>query len=143
MTGENIVTGEMPPRLTRRALLRVGAAALAPIVLYPLLSRELVFRSSLRERIAGLLPHAGAAAVVGAAFLRAHPQTSAEGLIDDISRNLGLNPNRLERLSDSELGFLLDRRIRDDFQGRRTVVVDGWILAETEARLAAVVALGA
>ena len=35
----------------------------------------------------------------------------------------------------------LDERVRLDFEQGRTIRVDGWLLAETEARVAAVVAL--
>lgn len=43
-------------------------------------------------------------------------------------------------LPDGDLGEVLRARVRDDFEAGRTVDVDGWVLARTEARIAALLA---
>ena len=68
--------------------------------------------------------NAGARAV-GAAFLRAFP---AQADVTMLTRAVGRRATVL-------------RRIRRDFEKGRVLVLEGWVLSETEARLCALVAL--
>jgi hypothetical protein len=75
--------------------------------------------------------------VVGRAYLASLP--AAPDVADLLSEILPKDPtaeaSRLE--SPGELRRYLQRRIEDDFDRGRIVRVRGWVLADTEARLAA------
>ena len=74
---------------------------------------------------------------LGRTYLRTHPEEANAGQLR--ARVSGLDPARGVR---AQLPALVPVAVAD-FGGGRTVVVDGWLLAETEARATAAVALGA
>ena len=74
---------------------------------------------------ASLFPDPAAAGAVGSAYLRAYPNDVLLGIH---------GPARLPR---AEIAI----RVRDDFAAGRVVMVDRWMLSETEARLCAMVHL--
>jgi hypothetical protein len=127
-------------RLSRRALLKAGAgAAVAAIgVAHPHAPSE---SRLLADRLRGLVSHRAGAAVIGAAYLdRADAERSADTLAAAIV------PARLRhratRISDARLRALVTRALRDDFAAGRTLVLRGWVVSATEARLAALQLLG-
>lgn len=83
---------------------------------------------------AGDDPVASAVLAVGAQYLDDHPDEDA----DTLRAALGIE--RGEEPPVSALSTALARAVRDDFAAGRTVGVGGWILAETEAWAAALVA---
>jgi hypothetical protein len=75
---------------------------------------------------------------LGAMYLQSLPV--AERCADRLTRPLV--PEARAASSMEGLRQAIGRRIRTEFAERRTVGVDGWILAETEARLLGLVAIG-
>lgn len=74
--------------------------------------------------------------LVGERYLEENPsERRLKALVDTLSRDLELDP---ELGSRQELAERLAALVRRDFTDGRTVMVDGWMLSETEARLAAV-----
>lgn len=75
----------------------------------------------------------GDIAFIGERYLRTHPtEASAEALTRAVGVENEANPFRV-----------LQDRIHDDLDRGEVVVVDGWVLARTEARLCALAALDA
>ena len=71
---------------------------------------------------------------IGERYLAAHPEERSRALlVADVGPVGDDGLASFARLRD---------RVRDDFAARRTVTVDGWLLARTEARAAALLALG-
>jgi hypothetical protein len=71
--------------------------------------------------------------VVGKAYLDGlHKAPSLEDLVANLTTSLG---------GPESSSMPLAERVRLDFEEGRTVRVDGWVIAETEARLAAVIAM--
>ena len=57
-----------------------------------------------------------------------------------VAANLGTTVTGLAALDRAALRHRLDRRIRADFAAGRAVVINRWVLSETEARLYALIA---
>ena len=101
--------------------------ALAPLQWWRVLVEEgsdgpSVFASVLRDR--------AAAALVGTAYLDARPsERDARFLVASIAAVAPKGPGDLAEA------------IRRDFRAGRSLTLDGWLLADTEGRLAALVAL--
>jgi hypothetical protein len=74
-----------------------------------------------------------AARSVGKRYLATRPGERDERTLLRLLRPLG-DPEVLAR---DELGTRVRRAVRDDFTDGRVVLVDGWYLSETEARLCA------
>jgi hypothetical protein len=126
--------------LSRRTLLKAVAAA-AVAVLGVARPHAPSDTPMLAARLRALVPHRAGAAIIGASYLeRAASEASADALVSAII------PARLRRAagaaSDARLGALVARAMRDDFANGRTVVLRGWIVSITEARLAALVLVG-
>lgn len=125
------------PAVPRRWLLAALATVLAsPAV--PWADRRGAPRHLRPER---LLSDLGGARAIGRRYLALAPQEAAPGLLArclDAETGAGAcgeaGPERLRRA--------LDEQRRRDFAAGDTVVIDGWILARTEARLCALAALG-
>ena len=105
--------------IPRRRFLELSAGAAAALVLTP-----------------GAGPRTGwldvaAAANVGRRYLRAHPEDREFGDVAALlARSMG---------GDALAG--IRRAVARDFRTQRVVVVDGWVLSRTEARLCAHLAL--
>ncbi len=74
---------------------------------------------------------------IGRAYIDDHEPGTLDALVARLAADLKWSGKRDSR----ELSERMIRRIRDDFRESKTVRVRGWVLAETEARWAAVVAL--
>jgi hypothetical protein len=128
-------------RLTRRRFLlraAVGAAGLVPSVLMLGSARGLRAEAPLDERIAALFQHRQSAQRLGRAYLAAHPDEDAPRLLD---RLIHLDRNRSWWKGIDDLGRALAAACSSDFGAGRVVRVEGWVLAETEARACALVAI--
>lgn len=84
------------------------------------------------------LPQVDLVAAVGSAYLAAYPDDADEaGLQAAVPEISGTT--KAERLAALPM---IAERAREDFRDRTTVVVDGWVLARSEAQAAALVSLG-
>jgi NAD(P)-dependent dehydrogenase (short-subunit alcohol dehydrogenase family) len=119
----------MSRRLSRRAfLIAVGGAGVGVAAVRRLLEAE-------RDSV---LPDAfddAAARAVGEAYLAAHPDEADEQLL---RRLLGLEPGDVRPNDVRRLRAAVHR----DYQGSDFVLVEGWYLARTEARLCALSTYG-
>ena len=87
-------------------------------------------------QLSGVLRHQAAAGQIGRAYLRAHPsEADPERLVAGITGDWEQGPAELDRLGRDALRVRLREQIRTDFAHGRTVLVDGWVLAASEARL--------
>jgi hypothetical protein len=108
-----------------------------------------VLRRSARTRpgdvVVALLPHGRSAVAVGRAYLAARPQ---EADVERLASELELPADLPDLESQAGLATLvalagsLSSRHRADFREGRVVELEGWVLSETELRLAALAALG-
>ena len=131
---------------TRRAFL-VKITGLATLAMsYPLAGRFLTKGnntvSPLSDSLSRLLHHPESARLIGAEYLRQNPE---EGSIRILTQKISgtdtqylaqgdLKGHRTEATS-------IGRQIRDDFGHGRVTQIDGWYLAETEARICALFSL--
>jgi hypothetical protein len=134
----------MPMKAARRSVLLAAAWALVPLAALarlPLAAAEAASpEARLLARLAALFREPGSAAALGRAYLdrvpaEAEPATLVAGLFP------GLGPAALERWSDGALRAALAQRLAEDFAQSRTVVLQGWVLSRSEARLFAAAAL--
>lgn len=73
---------------------------------------------------------------IGRAYLAAYPaEADAPRLTAQLAQALGAARGR------RDLRLALRRAVRDDMRHGRSVLVDGWVLARTEARLCALASL--
>jgi hypothetical protein len=87
-------------------------------------------------QLSGVLRHQAAAGEIGRAYLRAHPsEADPERLVAGITGGWEEGPAELDQLGRDALRLRLREQIRTDFAEGRTVLVDGWMLAASEARL--------
>jgi DNA-binding IclR family transcriptional regulator len=117
----------MAMMLQRRAMLLAGLAA---ALVRPA-------RAAPSHLPAGYFRHPASARAIGRAYLAAVP---AEADAARIAALLALGP--ASGASPAALRRRMAARLRADFAAGRTIVLDGWLLAESEARLCALVALG-
>jgi hypothetical protein len=97
-------------------------------------------RATILESVDTLIRHRASAARVGRRYLATLPAGT------DKSRLLAMSPAidvalRTVRRQPAHAAGLLQQGITDDFRRTDITIVDGWVLAATEARLCAVVAL--
>lgn len=92
--------------------------------------------------LAGLLPHAAGAARLGRRYLALAPAEADPGrLLHALSKDHADLAAASRTGADIEIRAILGRCRQRDFAAGNTVLVDGWILSRTEARLCALVAL--
>lgn len=84
---------------------------------------------------AACLTDPAAASAVGAAYLREFPEHASRA---ELLRFLQL-PD--EPLSAAEIAAAVERRIQDDFEHQRTLVLDRWLVSRTEAAVCGLIAL--
>jgi len=132
-------------RQSRRRFLRLALLGAATLLLGP--SRrgwrfeavEPTASTELARRLVRSLRDVPSAQVVGAAYLRATPgYTDVHVLVTRLLRD---EPALSGSRSAGAMRKLLRRCIREDFARERVVAVNGWLLAETEARLCALAIL--
>jgi len=76
---------------------------------------------------------------IGKAYQKLVPGENEETLIRLLSPNIG---HAIDKSADANLvRSALEKRVRQDFQENKTMVVDGWILSVTEARQCALFSL--
>jgi hypothetical protein len=94
------------------------------------------------KRLAGVLRHPDSAARLGRLYLESTPgEADAARLVMLIGTARGPALPAITDATDESLRSGLEERIRNDFINGKTVVVDGWLLSPTEARLCALVSL--
>ena len=125
-------------RRARRNILIAGAGAVAAAALGYGLRRPDPL-DLLSRRVLALFPEAAAAAA------RIHPSPPLAAWGADratLARAIfGSSLGRLARDRPEATLDMLARAVDDDFQAGRVTLVDGWTLAQTEARLIAFIAL--
>ena len=120
-------------RLGRRHFLVGFAAVTATVASQPWRIVEVV-RAPLEGQLASLLPASESAQRVGSAYLRTRPHEADVGILTDLLlQSLGADRDTPA----PELAQLAIRAIATELQSRVVVLVDGWVMAPTEARLAA------
>jgi hypothetical protein len=95
----------------------------------------------LTRRLSRLFTDKDSARAVGARYLARFPQEANVRLLTALICG---STERMWQLADLDTPILrqaLARQNIEDFSSGRTVVVDGWTLSETEARLCAIVAI--
>ena len=127
--------------ITRRRMLWLlvalgGAVGLARFARVP------PFRDTARSPLEAVFGHPDSARRIGEAYLSRYPQEADAALL---RTRIAGSPEDATRVLDGmrggELaGWVRDRQ-REDFRDGRTVVVDGWMLSSTEARLCALLSL--
>jgi hypothetical protein len=129
--------------MDRRRL--ICGAALGALTLWPAIAcrpwQGAPAPSSSAGRLAGILRNPASAARVGSAYLEQHP---AEARLAHLLESLvggWHDAGWVDRAPAAELRSRLREQIRADFAGRRTVRVQGWVLARSEARLFGLAAL--
>jgi hypothetical protein len=136
----------MDTNMTRRRLLQLLVGSLGAVGVGPLAqSAENLTRHQaktlLPSKLSEILPHRKSASAVGREYLKIAP------LEADVSRLLELigAPEKSIRdrsSADAEaLAEWLQAKQRDDFDQGRIVLVQRWMLSQTEARLCALIAL--
>jgi hypothetical protein len=130
------------PLTTRRALLLGAAGVTASLAAERLGSWPFspLAPGSAQERLAALLADHEGASAIGRAYLRTVPAESDARVLTSLLADSLSRGSRLGRMSESALREQLHHRTLDEFRTLRTVEVDGWVLARTEARLCALVA---
>ena len=139
-----------PWAISRRTFLRRGAwvaiAGAASMAIAGTAARALLSgrAASAGERLAAVMQHRDSAARVGRAALDARAvERDVRGLLAGLSESV---PNLAEVLragSDDDLRAAIDDACRRDFAERAQGLtrVEGWVVARTEARVCALVAL--
>ncbi|NEX23258.1 hypothetical protein G3480_23665 [Thiorhodococcus mannitoliphagus] len=120
-------------RLTRRELLALTLAA----GLLRGLPQTASAAQTATEPLLDVVSNRAAAAVLGRAYLVAHPEEA------DLARLRTLLQERLRTDVSDEASILvrIERQLRNDYIRGDLVEVDGWLLSLTEARLYALAAL--
>ncbi len=114
--------------MNRREFSRVSIGGLAYIALpaSPLIA----------DQLSDLFTDREASVAVGAAFLRQRPELAVQSrLLEQLELP--------EDLSNEErVAAIIGRRINSDFERNRVLVLNGWLLAESEAAICGLMALG-
>jgi hypothetical protein len=93
-------------------------------------------------RLVALFPHGESARAVGVEYLVSHPRDADRRVLcRAVADALGYACSDIDSLSDEALRDDLRASIHRDFASDDVVVVGGWILSRTEARICAVAAL--
>jgi hypothetical protein len=131
----------MADRITRRGAL--GSFLLLPTLSAPRAARAAVLRP-IETRLALLAAsNRKSARAIGRAYLRLRPDEAlAANLPAMILSRLKLDARGAQALDDWELRARLESAIRTDFARYDTDMLGGWVLARTELKLCALVALG-
>jgi hypothetical protein len=121
----------------RRTLMLLGWSSALPLLLgsrpVPAVSQVAV---SYTAQLRALMRNSRLAAILGRAYRAAYPaEADADTLTSLLCRDLGLSEAPAPRRQ--QLLATLDARIRAQFGAGETVVIHGWVLARTEARLCA------
>jgi hypothetical protein len=123
----------------------IVAAALPLLSTVPWVARTSSGRfnqaAGVSAQLAAVLRSRTSAVVIGEAYLAAYPgERDAAHLGNLIAADVDTRP-LLESLAPEQLGAVIGAIVQRDFALGRTVEIDGWLLARTEARLCALTAL--
>jgi len=94
--------------------------------------------------LAGLLRHPEAAGQLGRKYIEidsAVKSLSLEQLTKMVLQDIGLDNMKEPDTRLEEIGKMLTNKVRQDFADETVVIVDGWLLSKTEARLCALLHL--
>jgi hypothetical protein len=133
----------LPARMRRRTFLLAATGlgfslAWRSVDSWPFFQRSL----SRSERLAGFLPHAESARIVGREYLRVVPAEASRAVLTArVGERLPGGSRTVDNVDDRRLRELLLRATAEDFRDLRTVELRGWVLARTEARVCALAAL--
>jgi hypothetical protein len=132
--------------VSRREFLMLAAAAAASLLVRSQLPGVMALRSGqqalLPTQLAALLRHQASAKVIGREYLSKYGQEAdARVLLDHIAASLAVSDVGRFAATGQGLRELLDRTVREDFAVDRVVMLRGWVLSVTEARLCALAAL--
>jgi hypothetical protein len=132
------------PRRIRRRTFLLAAAGLGASVAWrfgpsPFRGASL----SRSERLASLLKDVEGARGVGRDYMRQVPGEASPGVLTArVAERLPGGLGTIDTASGDRLRELLLSAASEDFRDLRTMELDGWVLAKTEARLCALAALG-
>jgi hypothetical protein len=85
---------------------------------------------------AGCVMDPASASAIGVAYLHKYPEHASRAAL------LSFLQLPDEPLSTAEIAAALERRIQNDFENQRTLVLERWLLSRTEAAVCGLVALG-
>ena len=131
----------MRRRLFLRHLSATGTFfALAP---FGLLGRSIAATdrntATIAARAGEIFQHPDGARTIGRAYLAScSPRPLKRRLVADLTTRLGRD---LHAVDSETLRRRLARQVRKDMADDRTIVVNGWVLADTEARVCALLAM--
>jgi hypothetical protein len=142
-TGDRLASSALASPSRRRLCARLGLALLlAPLAPgLPALRRATAgsVDPTLAVALGRCFPHRASAQALGRAYRREHPGEADPDRLAELLRS-ALGPGAASAGPDA-LARRLGARIRRDFEAERMATVDGWILAETEARVFALLSL--
>jgi hypothetical protein len=95
----------------------------------------------LASRLARLFPNGKSARAIGRRYLDLAPSEARPERLTALICRSEENYARLARADTGQLRSILLGQQRADFARGRTIMIDGWILSETEVRLCAVAAI--
>jgi hypothetical protein len=130
------------PRRIRRRTFLLGAAGLGASLAWfgPSPFRGAPLSPS--ERLASLLQNVEGALAVGREYLQQVPAEASPGVLTArVAERLPGGLRTIDTASDARLRELLLNAAGDDFRDLRTMELQGWVLARTEARLCALATL--
>lgn len=94
------------------------------------------------ERLVSALSSTESAAELGRAYMETVPfDRSVDVLVERIVAVVPGGYTSVREGDERELKTLLEHEFKEDFRGGNVVIVDGWILSRTEARLYALAAI--
>lgn len=125
------------PRTSRRRLLGAGVCVAAEAVV----PRSATAALDPALRLVDALDHRSSAEAVGRIVLESDPGATVPSLVAELTLATGRSLDALMELDRDALRDVLRDAREADFRAVRIVRVDGWILARTEARLAALAVL--
>jgi hypothetical protein len=132
--------------ITRRAFL-VKITGLATLATGYSLAGQLLMKgntttSPISDGLSRLLQHPESARLIGDEYLRQNPE---EGSIRMLTQKISGTDTQYLARGDLQVpraeATSIGRQIRDDFEHGRITQIDGWYLAETEARMCALFSL--
>lgn len=132
--------------VSRRTFLKLTGALsalfLIPKIMVPDPLKNYAGETLLGGHLKKLFKNRESAAAVGEAYLAAFPKEASAGkLIGALETENGWQPLELASTGKRKFNQLVKRSVTDDFRAGKTVLLDGWMLARTEARLCALVSL--
>lgn len=124
------------PHSRRSALCTLGGAVLGPLLLAP---SRVSARPSVEALLFTGLDH-NELALMGAALAPEFSARDRATLVAGALSDIGLDERRLSQIDCKSIAKRRADAIREDFERGRTIKFDGWLLSQTEVRLAVLAA---